>query len=144
MMWGRLPRWPLEGMIDNTIKREVFGTYTRRSCVHMRASTNFCIDLRMPEVHADTESRRDCIDVFDFIEEAQNCHNYEAMLSSYQLNNYGDDKKHLELIKFHKGLTGLFEHLPQFCWNFLDIPTLGNDTASSRYALSHSLLQGTH
>ena len=87
----------------------------------------------MPEVHTDTEGRRDHVDVFDFIEEAQNCHSYEAKLSNYQLNEYGDDKKHLEFIKFHKGLTELFERLPQFCWNFLDIPTLGNDTATSRY-----------
>ena len=39
MMWGRLPRWPLEGMIDITIKREAFGTYTRRPRVH-RGSAN--------------------------------------------------------------------------------------------------------
>ena len=97
----------------------------------------------MPEVHTDTESRRDHIDVFDFIEEAQNCHNYEAMLSSFQSNEYGDDKKHLEFIKFHKGLTELFERLPQFCWNFLDIPTLGNDTATSRSVLFHGCLYVT-
>ena len=98
----------------------------------------------MPEVHTDTESRRDHIDVFDFIEEAQNCHDYEAKLSGYQLYEYGDNKKHLEFIKFRMGLTELFERLPQFCCNFLDIPTLGNDTATSRYLLFHGRLYVTH
>ena len=93
-------------------------------------------DIRKREVFTDTESRRCYETLFTFFEEARDCHDYEAKLSCYQLRKNDADKQHLEFIKFDQGLTELFECLPQFCWNFLDIPTLGIDTATARYVLS--------